>query len=91
VQVGVGQRDKDIEERDDGADGEEEETRVVVEILPTSYVHMGTPIFWQAQNPDWREKINYKGKTYLVREKRKENPRLVEKEAGIDYRFHKTF
>jgi hypothetical protein len=52
VQVGVGQRDKDIEERDDGADGEEEETRVVVEILPTSYVHMGTPIFWQAQNPD---------------------------------------
>jgi hypothetical protein len=26
-----------------------------------------------------------------VREKRKENPRLVEKEPGIDYRFHMTF
>jgi hypothetical protein len=26
-----------------------------------------------------------------VREKRKENPRLVEKESGIDYRFHTTF
>jgi hypothetical protein len=33
----------------------------------------------------------YKGKTDSVREKRKENPRLVEKEAGIDYIFHTAF
>jgi hypothetical protein len=26
-----------------------------------------------------------------MRERRKENPRLVEKEPGIDYRFHTTF
>jgi hypothetical protein len=26
-----------------------------------------------------------------VREKRKENPRLVEKEPSIDYRFHTAF
>jgi hypothetical protein len=26
-----------------------------------------------------------------VREKRKENPRLVEKEPDINYRFHTTF
>jgi hypothetical protein len=30
-------------------------------------------------NPDWREKISYKGKPDLVREKMKENTRLVEK------------
>jgi hypothetical protein len=56
--------------------------------LPT---HMGTPVFWIPLNPDWREKISYKGKTYLVREKRKENLRLVEKEPGINYRFHTAF
>jgi hypothetical protein len=37
------------------------------------------------------EKISYKGKIDLVREKRKENPRLVEKESGIDYIFHMAF
>jgi hypothetical protein len=52
---------------------------------------MGTPTFLIPQNPDWRDKISYKGKTDLVREKRKENPRLVEMEPGIDYRFHTTF
>jgi hypothetical protein len=25
-----------------------------------------------------------------VREKRKENPRLIEKKVGLDYRFHMT-
>jgi hypothetical protein len=29
--------------------------------------------------------------TDLVREKRKENLRLVEKDPGIDYRFHTAF
>jgi hypothetical protein len=49
---------------------------------------MGTPIFQLPLNPDWREKISYKGQTNLVREKRKENLSLVEKEPSIDYRFH---
>jgi hypothetical protein len=31
------------------------------------------------------------GKINLVREKRKENPCLVEKEVGLDYRFHTAF
>jgi hypothetical protein len=31
------------------------------------------------------------GQIDLVREKRKENPRLIEKEVGIDYRFHTAF
>jgi hypothetical protein len=63
----------------------------VEEITPTSYMHMGTLIFRQPQNPDWREKISYKGKTEFVREKKKENPRLVEKEVAIHYRLHKAF
>jgi hypothetical protein len=68
-------REEEIEEEDsgnDGADGdddeEEEETFVVDEINPSSYIHMGTPTFWLSLNLDWREKISYKGKTYLVRE-----------------------
>jgi hypothetical protein len=52
---------------------------------------METPTFRLPLNPDWREKINYKGKTDLVRLKRKENTRLVEKEPGIDYIFHTAF
>jgi hypothetical protein len=72
-------------------DEEEEETFVVDEINPSSYTHVGTPTFRLPLNPDWREEINYKGKTYLVREKRKENPRLVEKKLGIDYIFQTTF
>jgi hypothetical protein len=63
----------------------------VEEINLTSYIHMGTPVFWLPLNPDWREKISYKDKTDLVREKRKENPRLIEKEPDIDYKFHTTF
>jgi hypothetical protein len=38
-----------------------------------------------------RSKVSYKGKTNLVREKRKEDSRLVEKEVGLDYRFHTAF
>jgi hypothetical protein len=52
---------------------------------------MRTPVFWVPLNLDWREEIGYKGKTDLVREKRKENPGLAEKEPGIDYRFHTAF
>jgi hypothetical protein len=63
----------------------------VEEISPTYYVHMETPVSRQPLNPDWRAKVSYKGKTDLVREKRKENPRLVEKEVGLDYIFHTSF
>jgi hypothetical protein len=86
---------EEIEEEDEGYDGdggdEEEEIFDVEEITQTSYMHMGTPIFRQPLNHDWRAKISYKDKTDLVRGKRKENLRLVEKEVGIDYMFHTTF
>jgi hypothetical protein len=52
---------------------------------------MGTPVFRLPLNLHWREKIRYKGKTNLVRKKRKENSRLVEKELDVDYRFHMAF
>jgi hypothetical protein len=52
-------RDDEIEEEEDGE--EAEETFDVEEINPTSYTHMGTPIFWLPMNLDWREKISYKG------------------------------
>jgi hypothetical protein len=94
---GSGARNEDAkaESHDEGSsnddDDEVEETFDVEEIAPSSYMHMGTPIFRQPQNLDWREKISYKGKIELVREKRKENPRLVDKDVGIDYRFHTAF
>jgi hypothetical protein len=75
----------------DDVDGdEEEETFDVEEIIPQAYVHMGTPSFQQSQNSGWRQKISYKGKTEVVREKRKENPILHAREA-TDYRFHTFF
>jgi hypothetical protein len=83
------------EKVNDGAEGdddeEDEEVFDVEEVNPTSYIYMGTPIFWLPLNTDWREKISYKGKTDLVMDKRKENPRLVDKEPDIDYIFHMTF
>jgi hypothetical protein len=46
-------RDEEIDEEDDGVDGEgEEETFDVEEMNPPNYVHMGTPIFRQPLNPD---------------------------------------
>jgi hypothetical protein len=76
-------RDEEIEEEDDGVDGEgEKETFDVEEINP--------PIFRQPLNPNWRAKVSYKGKIGLVRVKRKENPRLQAREAS-DYRFHTFF
>jgi hypothetical protein len=93
--------EEEIEEEEDGGNGndgakgddeeEDEEVFDVEEINPTSYIDMGTLVFRLPLNPDWREKINSKGKTDLVREKRKENLRVVEKEPAIDYRFHKVF
>jgi hypothetical protein len=83
--------EEEIEEESGADDEEEEETFEVEEINSTSYIQMRTPIFRLSLNPNWREKISYKGKIDLVREKRKENPRLVKKEPGIDYRFHTTF
>jgi hypothetical protein len=96
VQVAVRKHEREIVEEEEGNDGpvgdeeEEEETVFVDEINPSSYVHMGTPTFLLPLNLDWREKISYKGKTDM-REKRKENLRLVKKEPGIDYKFHMTF
>jgi hypothetical protein len=91
-------RNEETKEEDDGNDGaegdndeEDEEVFYVEEINPTSYIHMGTLVFWLPLNLDWREKISYKGKTDLVREKRKENPRLVEKKSNINYKFHTAF
>jgi hypothetical protein len=93
--------EEEIEEEEDGGndndgakgDDEEEDEEVfdVEEINPTSYIDMGTLVFRLPLNPDWREKISSKGKTDLVREKRKENLRVVGKEPDIDYRFHKVF
>jgi hypothetical protein len=94
-------RDDEIEEEEGGRNGndgtegddeeEDEDTFDVEEINPTSYIRMGTPTFRLPLNPDWKEKISYKGKTDLMREKRKENPRLVEKEPNINYRFYMAF
>jgi hypothetical protein len=96
----VARDEEEIEEEEDGENGndraegdddvEDEEVFDVEKINPTSYVHMVTSVFRLSLNPDWREQISYKGKTDLVREKRK-NLRLVEKEPYIDYRFHTAF
>jgi hypothetical protein len=79
------------EEIEEEAEGDEEgEIFDVEEVNPPNYVHMGTPIFKRPLNLDWRAKASYKGKTKLVREKRKENLRLHAREA-TDYRFHTFF
>jgi hypothetical protein len=97
---GAARDEEENEEEEDGGNGndgaegddeEDEEVFDVEEINPSSYIHMGTLVFQLPLNPDWREKISYKGKTYLVREKRKENPMLIEKEPSIDYSFHTVF
>jgi hypothetical protein len=62
----------------------------VEEIIPQAYVHMGTPFFQQPQNPGWSQKVSYKVKAEAVREKRKENPRLKQREV-TDYRFYTFF
>jgi hypothetical protein len=80
-----------VEEEQGEEEEGEEEVFDVEEITPSSYMHVGTPIFRQPQNLNWREKISYKGKTDLMREKRKENPRLVETDVVIDYIFHTAF
>jgi hypothetical protein len=80
---GAARDEEDIEGEEDGGNGddgaegdddeEDEEVFDVEEINPTSYIHMGTPVFQLPLNPDWREKISYKGKIDLVREKRKKS------------------
>jgi hypothetical protein len=49
-------REEEIEEEEDGNDGidgeEEEETFTMDEIIPSSYMHMGTPTFWLPLNSD---------------------------------------
>jgi hypothetical protein len=59
----IEEEDNDDDDGNDGDDGEEEEETFDVEkINPTSYIHIGIPIFRQPLNPDWREKISYKSK-----------------------------
>jgi hypothetical protein len=66
-------RDEIAEESEGDADnnGDEEEVFDVEDILPPSYVDMEALVFRVPQNPGWREKISYKGKSEAVREKRK--------------------
>jgi hypothetical protein len=59
---GAARDEEEIEEEEDGGnendgaqgddDEEDEEVFDVEEINPTSYIHMGTPVFWQPLNPD---------------------------------------
>jgi hypothetical protein len=91
----VAARDEEEFERGDEHGDEaghinEEDIFDVEEIIPQAYVHMGIPSFQQPQNHGWRQKVSYKGKAEAMREKRKENPRLKQREA-TDYRFHTFF
>jgi hypothetical protein len=93
--------EKEIEEEEgggngnDGAEGdddeEDEESFDVDEINPTSYIHMGTLVFWLPLNPDWREKISYKGKTDFVREKGKKIRGLLRKNQASIIGFTRHF
>jgi hypothetical protein len=84
-------RDEEIEEEVEEDDGDEEEKVFDVEdILPPSYVDMGALVFRVPQNPIWREKVSYKGKTESVREKWKINARTLPRDA-YDYRFYSLF
>jgi hypothetical protein len=89
------EEEEDGGNRNDGAEGDDEEKDEEVfdvEVInPTSYIHMETLVFWLPLNLDWREKISYNGKTDLVREKRKENPRLVEKNLALTIDFTRHF
>jgi hypothetical protein len=64
---GTGAARDEIEEESKGNadnDGDEEkEVFDVEDILPPSYVDMGALVFRVPQNPGWREKVSYKGKT----------------------------
>jgi hypothetical protein len=63
-------RDEEIEEEDDGADGEEEEEIFdVEEINPPNYVDIGPLMFGAPSNPTWRARASYKGQTESVRGK----------------------
>jgi hypothetical protein len=79
-------RATEIEEEEEG----EEEVFHVDEIMPLSHVDMGALSFIIPQNPAWMEKVGYKGKTDVVREKRKQNQRLLPRDA-YDYKFHTRF
>jgi hypothetical protein len=84
---GSGSEAAEIQEEEEEG---EDENFYVKEINPPNYIHMGTPTFTQPQNLGWRQKVSYKGKTKVVREKRMENPRLHARET-TDYRFHTFF
>jgi hypothetical protein len=73
-----------------GDEEEEEEVFDVEDILPPSYVDMEALVFRVPQNPGWREKISYKGKSEAVREKRKIDAWTLPRDA-YDYRFHTSF
>jgi hypothetical protein len=82
-------RAAEIEEEEEEEEGEEE-VFDVDEIMPLSHVDMGALSFRIPQNPAWMEKVGYKGKTDAVREKRKQNQRLLPRDA-YDYKFHTRF
>jgi hypothetical protein len=84
-------RDEEIEEEDDGDEGEEDKKIFdVEEINPSSYVDIGHLDFRAPTNLTWRVRVRYKGKTESVRENRRilahTQPRDV-----YDYRFHSLF
>jgi hypothetical protein len=64
-------RDEEIEEEDDGADGEEEEIFDVEDINPPSYIDIGHLGFSAPMNPTWSVRVSYKGKTESVRANRR--------------------
>jgi hypothetical protein len=83
-------RDEEIEEEDDGADGEEEEIFYVEEINLPSSVDIRHLSFRAPMNPTWRVRVSYKGKTESVRE----NKRILactQPRDAYDYRFHSLF
>ena len=53
-------------------------------------MQFGRLLMHAPNNPPWRAKVSYKGKTDLVREIRTKDPRPLPKEA-TDYRFHTYF
>jgi hypothetical protein len=87
----VATRDEEIEEEDDGADGEEEEEIFdIEEINPPSYIDIGHLGFRAPMNPTWRARVSYKGKTESVRKNRRIFSRTQPRDA-YDYKFLSLF
>jgi hypothetical protein len=59
-------------------------------IIPQSYVDMRALSLRVPQNPTWREKVSYKGKTERLRDMMKQNQRLLPWDS-YDYKFYTRF